>query len=422
MPRERGCGANKLWHSYLLFFLFVFFYGGGGSWPQSAEGGRVLKSAGEAHFWPGLSSACWHGACGHRHGPSDVTSPPSLPRRRSGSGAGGVGTHGKTPWAPGTPGDQAHLRFSQSPAAFCGFWGGFGDTSGDPKTRQSAAMEAERPFHLVSPLLESLPLSRVAGTKVYMKLENVQPTGSFKIRGIGHFCQEVSVAGGAVGGCNGGTRCSPQFWGHMALSFPLLPPVFQAAKKGCQHFVCSSGNFFLGGGSMGDTPCFPAPHPRAPPPPVLGLLPVGYHMGEKPCAPLHGSPWGAGGDLTLEEGSGAHGGGGTPQMKAPPVFFGRGQRRHGRGVRSQEAGAAGHRGGAQQHRPWHRAQAAGAGGDGGGLRQGRVPAPQIGAWGGTSVPVDEHGPQKRSLLRWVLGFSTVIRGTSPGPQGWMRPR
>lgn len=61
-------------------------------------------------------------------------------------------------------------------------------------------MEAERPFHLVSPLLESLPLSRVAGTKVYMKLENVQPTGSFKIRGIGHFCQEVSVVGGGCGG------------------------------------------------------------------------------------------------------------------------------------------------------------------------------------------------------------------------------
>lgn len=142
-------------------------------------------------------------------------------------------------------------------------------------------MEAERPFHLVSPLLESLPLSRVAGTKVYMKLENVQPTGSFKIRGIGHFCQEVSVAGGAVGGCNGGTRCSPQFWGHMALSFPLLPPVFQAAKKGCQHFVCSSGNFFLGGGSMGDTPCFPAPHPRAPPSPSFGVAPSGVpHGGE----------------------------------------------------------------------------------------------------------------------------------------------
>ncbi|XP_074966373.1 serine dehydratase-like isoform X2 [Phalacrocorax aristotelis] len=62
----------------------------------------------------------------------------------------------------------------------------------------------EKPFHIVSPVLESLPLSQAAGTKVYMKLENVQPTGSFKIRGIGHLCQE-------------------------------------AAKKGCHHFVCSSG-------------------------------------------------------------------------------------------------------------------------------------------------------------------------------------
>lgn len=95
-----------------------FFLWGGGSWPQSAQGGRVLKSAGEAHFWPGLSSACWHGACGHRHSPSDVTSPPSLPRRHSGSGAGGAGTHGETPWPPGTPGDRAHLQLSQSPGCF----------------------------------------------------------------------------------------------------------------------------------------------------------------------------------------------------------------------------------------------------------------------------------------------------------------
>ncbi|NXJ80245.1 SDSL protein, partial [Trogon melanurus] len=64
--------------------------------------------------------------------------------------------------------------------------------------------QGEKPFHIISPVLESLPLSRAGGTKVYMKLENVQPTGSFKIRGIGHLCQE-------------------------------------AAKKGCHHFVCSSG-------------------------------------------------------------------------------------------------------------------------------------------------------------------------------------
>ncbi|XP_068419566.1 serine dehydratase-like isoform X2 [Eschrichtius robustus] len=59
-------------------------------------------------------------------------------------------------------------------------------------------------FHIVTPLLESWALSRVVGMPVFLKYENVQPTGSFKIRGIGHFCQEV-------------------------------------AKKGCRHLVCSSG-------------------------------------------------------------------------------------------------------------------------------------------------------------------------------------
>ncbi|KAG8504642.1 Serine dehydratase-like [Galemys pyrenaicus] len=59
-------------------------------------------------------------------------------------------------------------------------------------------------FHVVTPLLESWALSQVAGVPVYLKYENVQPAGSFKIRGIGHFCQEM-------------------------------------AKKGCKHLVCSSG-------------------------------------------------------------------------------------------------------------------------------------------------------------------------------------
>ncbi|KAB0401859.1 hypothetical protein E2I00_010840, partial [Balaenoptera physalus] len=59
-------------------------------------------------------------------------------------------------------------------------------------------------FHIVTPLLESWPLSQVVDMPVFLKYENVQPTGSFKIRGIGHFCQEV-------------------------------------AKKGCRHLVCSSG-------------------------------------------------------------------------------------------------------------------------------------------------------------------------------------
>ncbi|XP_060105450.1 serine dehydratase-like [Heteronotia binoei] len=62
----------------------------------------------------------------------------------------------------------------------------------------------KRPLYVVTPVLESIALSQAAGSKVYMKMENVQPTGSFKIRGISYFCQEV-------------------------------------AKRGCRHLVCSSG-------------------------------------------------------------------------------------------------------------------------------------------------------------------------------------
>lgn len=50
-------------------------------------------------------------------------------------------------------------------------------------------------FHTVTPLLESWALSQVAGMTVFLKCENVQPAGSFKIRGIGHFCREVRVCG-----------------------------------------------------------------------------------------------------------------------------------------------------------------------------------------------------------------------------------
>ncbi|ANA15325.1 pyridoxal-5'-phosphate-dependent protein beta subunit (plasmid) [Acetobacter pasteurianus NBRC 101655] len=40
-----------------------------------------------------------------------------------------------------------------------------------------------------TPLLESLPLEQLNGTQVWMKMEAAQPSGSFKIRGIGHACE-----------------------------------------------------------------------------------------------------------------------------------------------------------------------------------------------------------------------------------------
>jgi len=65
-----------------------------------------------------------------------------------------------------------------------------------------------KPLHIETPLFESRALSIGAGRTVWLKLEAVQPPGSFKIRGIGSACQEyvrrgaerfISSSGGNAG-------------------------------------------------------------------------------------------------------------------------------------------------------------------------------------------------------------------------------
>ncbi|WP_210397547.1 pyridoxal-phosphate dependent enzyme [Motiliproteus sediminis] len=45
------------------------------------------------------------------------------------------------------------------------------------------------PIHIQTPLLASMLLSRFTGGQVWLKLEALQPSGSFKARGVGHACQ-----------------------------------------------------------------------------------------------------------------------------------------------------------------------------------------------------------------------------------------
>ena len=65
-----------------------------------------------------------------------------------------------------------------------------------------------KPLHIHTPLIESLPLSKKWNRRVLLKSENLQPTGSFKIRGIGLLCQTgkndgvgyfISSSGGNAG-------------------------------------------------------------------------------------------------------------------------------------------------------------------------------------------------------------------------------
>ena len=52
-----------------------------------------------------------------------------------------------------------------------------------------------KPLHIETPLFESRPLSILAGRSVWLKMEALQPPGSFKIRGIGFACQEYARRG-----------------------------------------------------------------------------------------------------------------------------------------------------------------------------------------------------------------------------------
>ena len=45
-----------------------------------------------------------------------------------------------------------------------------------------------------TPMLESLQMSKKVGYNVFLKLENMQPSGSFKLRGLSHHCIKVSPA------------------------------------------------------------------------------------------------------------------------------------------------------------------------------------------------------------------------------------
>ena len=44
-------------------------------------------------------------------------------------------------------------------------------------------------LHIQTPLINSNALSRHLGQPVYLKMEALQPSGSFKLRGIGHACE-----------------------------------------------------------------------------------------------------------------------------------------------------------------------------------------------------------------------------------------
>lgn len=45
------------------------------------------------------------------------------------------------------------------------------------------------PLHIETPYVEPRALSERSGRAIWLKFESAQPSGSFKLRGIGHVCE-----------------------------------------------------------------------------------------------------------------------------------------------------------------------------------------------------------------------------------------
>ncbi len=94
------------------------------------------------------------------------------------------------------------------------------------------------PLSICTPLLESLPLSQLNHTRVWLKMEAMQPSGSFKIRGIGNACQH-HVAQGAkrfVSSSGENAGLAVAFAGRQ-LCVPVMVVVPESTSEHARHLL-----------------------------------------------------------------------------------------------------------------------------------------------------------------------------------------
>lgn len=87
-------------------------------------------------------------------------------------------------------------------------------------------------LHIETPLLESRPLGKRAGKSIFLKLEAMQPSGSFKLRGIGLACVEHARRGATrfISSSGGNAGIATAYAGRR-LSIPVVVVVPETTSK-----------------------------------------------------------------------------------------------------------------------------------------------------------------------------------------------
>ena len=87
-------------------------------------------------------------------------------------------------------------------------------------------------LHSNTPLLRSTPLSQLAGANVWLKMDALQASGSFKLRGIGHACEHYARQGATrlITSSGGNAGLAVAFSGRQ-LEIPVLVVVPETTSE-----------------------------------------------------------------------------------------------------------------------------------------------------------------------------------------------
>ncbi len=98
------------------------------------------------------------------------------------------------------------------------------------------------PLHISTPLIESRALSALMGIEVWLKMEALQPPGSFKLRGVGLACQTRAAQGARrfVSSSGGNAGIAVAYAGRL-LGLPVEVVVPQTTPTRAQELIAQQG-------------------------------------------------------------------------------------------------------------------------------------------------------------------------------------
>jgi L-serine/L-threonine ammonia-lyase len=99
-------------------------------------------------------------------------------------------------------------------------------------------MTITSPLHIATPLIESAAMAGAHGQSVWLKMEALQPPGSFKIRGIGHACQHYARRGAQrfISSSGGNAGIAAAYAGRL-LSIPTLVVVPESTTERARQLI-----------------------------------------------------------------------------------------------------------------------------------------------------------------------------------------